>query len=148
MAKGIPAAIVTLVIGVVAAGVALRQYQVARAKFKLDLFEKRYDIFFKTWEHLSSIVTSGPGPMALSAFDNERPKAAFLFGPDIETYMKDISSKRTTLWSMNLKSKSRGDVMHPDDIEDHTALLNWFVQEASEGAKKKFAPYLNFSNWT
>ena len=30
------------------AGIALRQYRVVRTKFKLDLFEKRYDIFFKT----------------------------------------------------------------------------------------------------
>ena len=40
LVKGLPAAFVTLVIGSIAAGIAYRQYRIARAKFKLDLFEK------------------------------------------------------------------------------------------------------------
>ena len=40
LVKGLPAAFVTLVIRSIAAGIAYRQYRIARAKFKLDLFEK------------------------------------------------------------------------------------------------------------
>jgi hypothetical protein len=148
LAKGVPAALVALIIGLVAAGIAWRQYQVARAKFKLDLFEKRYDIFFKTWGHLSSMINNGLGPTPLSDFDNEGPKAAFLFGSDIEAYMKEVSSNRIKLWTVAQATTANGGVLPPKHIAEHTALLEWFFQEGSEGVKKKFAPYLDFSNWT
>ena len=51
--KGLPAAFVTLVIGLIAAGIAYRQYRIARAKFKLDLFEKRHAVFLETWAFIS-----------------------------------------------------------------------------------------------
>jgi biopolymer transport protein ExbB/TolQ len=48
IAKGIPAAFITLVIGCIAAGIAYRQYKVAHARFMLDLFEKRHGIYLHT----------------------------------------------------------------------------------------------------
>jgi hypothetical protein len=93
-------------------------------------------------------VNSGPGLMALSDFDNDRPKAAFLFGPDIEAYMKEISNNRTKLWTIDRKTEANGNVLPPNEIAEHTALLSWFIQEAGEGVKLKFARYLDFSNWT
>jgi hypothetical protein len=59
LAKGLPAAVVTLVIGLIAAGIAYRQYRIARAKFKLDLFEKRHAVFLETWAFLSKFFRPG-----------------------------------------------------------------------------------------
>lgn len=42
--KGVPAAFVALIVGLIAPGIAHRQYHIARAKLKLDLFDKRYAI--------------------------------------------------------------------------------------------------------
>jgi hypothetical protein len=51
--KGLPAAFVTLVIGLIAAGIAFRQYRIARAKFKLDLFDRRHAVFLLVLHRLS-----------------------------------------------------------------------------------------------
>jgi hypothetical protein len=59
MVKGLPAAFVALVIGAIAAGIAWRQYQVAKARLKLDLFDKRHPIYQQTWEILSEVVING-----------------------------------------------------------------------------------------
>lgn len=145
--KGIPAAFVALVIGAIAAWIVFHQYRVARAKLKLDLFDKRYDVFLKTWGHLSEMIQKGPGPLALSDFDNQRPKAGFLFGSDIEEYLVEISRRRTILWTIDARTKASGNVMPPDVINGHTEVTQWFVGEAQAGAKAKFSPYLDFSTW-
>ena len=145
--KGIPASFVALVIGGIAAWIAFHQYRVARTKLKLDLFDKRYDIFIKTWGHLSEMVQKGVGPIALSDFDNERPRAGFLFGQDIESYLSEISSQRTKLWTINARIKATCGNIPLDIIKEDGDLSNWFLHEAQSGAKHRFAPYLDFSQW-
>ena len=144
--KGIPASFVALVIGGIAAWIALHQYRVARTKLKLDLFDKRYDIFIKTWGHLSKMSQEKPGPIALSDFDNERPQAGFLFGQDIESYLSEISSQRIKLWTIREKIKASSGKI-PTETNEETDLLNWFLHEGQSGAKQRFAPYLDFSQW-
>ena len=145
--KGIPASFVALVIGGIAAWIALHQYRVARTKLKLDLFDKRYDIFIKTWGHLSEMVQEEFGPIALSDFDNERPRAGFLFGQDIESYLSEISSQRIKLWTICEKIKASFGKIPTELYEEKCDLLNWFLHEAQSGAKQRFAPYLDFSQW-
>src|ERR1700722_14950247 len=90
LVKGLPAAFVTLIIGASAAGIAYRQYEVARAKLKLDLFEKRYAIFQQTWEILSGVVRNGTRAEnygLATPFNNFLPQAAFLFGEPIKRYL-------------------------------------------------------------
>jgi hypothetical protein len=147
MTKGIPAAFVALVVGCMAGYIAWQQHETAKAKLKLDLFEKRYAIFEKTWTHLSEAIQTGPGPTPFSTFDNIIPQAKFLFGPEVETYLKEISSKKSELWMIHSRTKASGDVMAPGDIQRHTKLMKWFCAEASTGAKEVFGPWLNFKNW-
>ena len=53
--QGIPAALVTLTVGIVGGLIAYHQSAVAQAKLKLDLFEKRYPIFQETWKNMSEV---------------------------------------------------------------------------------------------
>lgn len=146
--KGLPAAFVAQVIGLIAAGIAYRQYTVARAKLNLDLFEKRYQIFEKTWGFLSSAVQVGPPESGFSSpFDNLVPQASFLFGNQVEEYMRTASRHMTELWMINTRAKARPGVMAPEDIAREKELLEWFLNQAREGAKQVFGQYLDFSAW-
>jgi hypothetical protein len=148
LVKGLPVAFVALVIGLIAAGIAYRQYTVSRAKLNLDLFERRYAIFEKTWEYLSSAVQGGPPVSGFSSpFDNLVPQASFLFGKRIEDYMRTASRNMTELWLINTRTKARGDIILPEDIARHRELLLWFVEEAQQGARQIFGEYLDFSEW-
>jgi hypothetical protein len=145
--KGVPTALVALVVGLIAAGIAYRQYHVARAKLKFDLFDKRYAIFLETWTILSETATQGTRQKSYglgNPFSNFMPQAAFLFGNDVDRYLHGAVDRWTELWGIE------GDT-EPSALAANAArraeLKRWFHNEASEGAKEVFGRYLNFENW-
>jgi len=142
--KGLPAAFIALVIGAIAAIIAYRQYQVAHAKLKLDLFEMRFAIFSRTWEILSETATQGTRVRNYglgNPFSNFIPEAAFLFGKDVEEYLSMAVKQWTELWGIEAEPNV------PRHAERRAELERWFFQEASTGAKKLFGRYLNFDTW-
>jgi hypothetical protein len=152
LAQGIPAGLVALAIGIVGAVIAWRQYQTARAKLKLDLFDRRYEIFMATWSHLSSVVQNGPELKnetsqafeILKKFRNNIPQAGFLFGKEIERYLDEIHEKQMEAWELRLKY-DLGDLSQ-QEIVRKTELTNWFINEARD-AKRRFRPYLDLRSW-
>jgi hypothetical protein len=142
--KGVPAGVVALLVGALAAWIGYQQYRVGRAKLNLDLFDKRYLIFQKTWEFLSSPPS---GMFATGPIDNLVPQASFLFGSEVADYMRTVSRHATELAAIGARARGRGDVIAPEDIPRDTELHNWFFQEASVGVKKIFGKYLDFSEW-
>jgi hypothetical protein len=145
LVKGLPAAVVALIIGLIAAGIAYRQYKVAQAKLKLDLFERRFVIFHKTWEILSETATKGTREHnygLATPFNNFLPEAAFLFGPDVEKYLDNTATKWTELYGIE------GDT---NNAARHAAkkaeLQGWFFDQANKGVKEIFGRYLNFHKW-
>jgi len=152
VAEGIPAGIVALVVGIVGAVIAWRQYQTARAKLKLDLFDRRYGIFMATWSHLSSVVQNGPEPKGdasqafeiIKTFRNNVPQAGFLFGEDIERYLDEIHENQMEAWGLRMKY-DQGDLSQ-QEIVRKTELTNWFLNEARD-AKRRFRPYLDLRSW-
>ena len=148
MAKGFPGAIVALVIGAIAAYIAWHQYKTGKAKLKLDLFDKRYKVFLETWRYLSSaICNEQPVSPTNLPFSNLIPKAAFLFGPEIEAYLQEASNKMIVFHTIAECCRKNGNVMRPEDIQIYAALTSWFSNEASVGAKKRFEKFLDFRNW-
>ena len=98
--KGVPTALVAVVIGGIGAMIAYRQVVIAQAKLKLDLFDKRYAIFLETWKILSEVVrtgTRGTNYGLGNPFSNFIPQARFLFGRDIEAYLNETVSKWSEL---------------------------------------------------
>lgn len=147
MAKGVPAAFVALVIGTIAAYIAYNQYQVARAKLNLDLFDKRHFIFHKTWECLSQIYAPEP-EIRLQEFTNLIPEASFIFGKNIETYMYEINKKIIEFNILNAKiNNAFNGLLGENDINRNNELATWLLNEASTGSRKMFSEYLDFSKW-
>jgi len=94
----------TFIVGCIAAHIswqqsktAKEQSQIAKAKLNLDLFNRRLAIFEETWSAASSVMRSNepvPPPVSMT---NLYPEAYFLFGSDVEEYMKELAKKMTEL---------------------------------------------------
>jgi hypothetical protein len=139
---GLHADFVTLIIGTIAARITYNQFTVA--KLKLDLFERRYAIFHKTWAILSDVVIKGTREdhHGLSTpFNVFLPEAAFLYGSEIFDYLCDLSEKWNELRGLE------GEKNTAANIPRTTELTQWFFDEATIGAKEKFGKYLDFANW-
>lgn len=95
--KGIPTALATLTIGGVAAYIAYRQYLVAHAKFRLDLFEKRYAVYQATVRIVSLIaanhVASHYGRNDVTQFRQETSAATFLFDDEVASFIEEVARK-------------------------------------------------------
>ena len=146
MAKGLPATLITLIIGLIAAGIAFQQWRVAQAKLKLDLFNKRYEIFEAVWWELSRPVVDPPLEAGNANFTNLLPQAEFLFGQEIRTYMSHISSQSIRLWVL-LQKQAQPPQLTQSDQYELLELYAWFEREAKEGVRAKFAKYMSFDNW-
>jgi hypothetical protein len=148
LVQGIPAALVTLTVGIVAGLIAHRQAAVAEGKLKLDLFEKRYSIFQETWEIMSEVVMKGTREKNYGLshpFANFTPRARFLFGPEVAEYL----SQGTRKWiDLHAFEGERDDLAAAaQNAEQVSQLKNWFHEQASTGLKELFAPYLDFEKW-
>lgn len=150
LVKGVPAAVVALLVGVVGGAIAWRQYRVARGKLNLDLFEKRYELFTIVWRFASLVVQHGPPSLQdpeRIEMKNMNPKIEFLFGHDVANYVREINSRAMDLWSINQATEANNDVMRPEHIQQHHDLMNWFADAAIQGVRKRFGAYLDFEKW-
>jgi hypothetical protein len=150
LVKGLPAAFVALIIGAIAAWIAYRQYQVSTAKLKLDLFNLRYPIFLDTWTILSEVAAVGTREKSYglgNPFSNFIPKAAFLFGRDVEKYLVNVVEKWADLYAAEAETEGLQGTDRLKNIAKRSELKKWFHEEASVGAKRLFGRYLDFERW-
>jgi len=147
LVKVLPTAIVALVVGAIAAGVAFRQYRVAEAKLKLDLFDKRYAIFLETWTILSEVVMKGTREKnwgLATPFNNFMPQASFLFGADVADYLSAASKRWTDLRAFEAEGSTN---LTPAQMAQTAELKAWFFRQADVGCKELFGRYLSFERW-
>lgn len=135
--KGLPAALVALVIGTIAAWVAWQQLKVGRAKLNLDLFEQRYALFELLWAFVSA-RTQGTRDVEASAnaLHNALPKFYFLFGREVGDYVASV-----------LAHRSGGDeAVTPNRSPRPGDQARWLDEEANR-LHDRFAPYFDFQHW-
>lgn len=149
LVQGIPAALVTLTVGIAGWIIARQQAAVAATKLKLDLFEKRYPIFLETWKIMSEVVTKGTREKNYGLahpFSNFIPQARFLFGDEVERYLNDAASKWIRLHGIEGEIGGVG-IRAADYAEQRRQLLDWFESQAKTGVKELFGPYLDLEKW-
>src|SRR5664279_478268 len=154
IAKGLPAAVIASAVGLVLAGIALRQFNVARAKMNLDLFNERYKLFELLWSFISKqdsdIASDGPND---SALHDALPKFYFLYEPEIGLYVdKVLNQARELRWAKSALRRMQGEVGvdQAQRSKNHSAvaeLATWFSGETSE-ILQRFSKYLSFEAWT
>lgn len=127
--------------------IAADQRDIAKAKLNLDLFERRMKVFDVTWGAASRCVNSATPEGAPIELTNLLPTAGFLFGPEVETYMRQLVHDINELAICAQVTRQRGNIMDPDRIDRWTELNLSIVNAATDGIRQVFGPYLNFANW-
>ena len=151
LAKGLP----VIVVAGIAAYVAWKQwklaaevYEVNRAKFRLDLFDKRWTLYDALWEFLST-PSEHPDANALRvAVRNLLPQFYFLFGTEIGDFAKQ-SLEQSTVRRQLEAELDRMDALHPDWFAKTAELVTvsqWFAAN-SAGLRPRFSRYMDFSTW-
>lgn len=154
LAKGIPTAILALI----AVLITYRQYQVAKAKVKLDLFDKRLKLFhdlrglLESTARVGTIETSKIYPSTsnikghwATPFENLLYETSFLFGTEVYGYVALCSQQYALLSARTNSLQHMGDQILSDD--NIRLGRDWFRVEADSNCGKHFREYLDFTEW-
>lgn len=147
IAKFIPAGI-TLVIGGFAAYIAWRQHITAREKLKLDLFEKRYQVFQNLEPYFSDIIRQGVVKDAgVDILIKAIHHSKFLFGKDVQKALDDLYNKTISLEEYN--DQLNGEFANQDDRKktkiNRRKLISEILQER-KNLMAIFRKYMSFPN--
>lgn len=138
--------LLTPMIAILAGYIAWRQYQTARARLKLDLYERRFRVYRGLMDLVAAVVCDGGASRwALARYYSETNEKQFLFGPDVIEYMKTAREKAVRLRQVSRKIKNPpGQQEQAAAVEEEQEqLLSWFDTQVDE-AQAKFAKYLDF----
>jgi len=142
-------AITALCVGLLAAMIAGEQWKVARAKLRLDLFEKRYELFEILWSYLSAHVQDhGQIPEKSATLQNHIPQFYFLYGSAIGDFANEALTqgiKMDTAKRVIEKNVGYSDALR--QYQQQTSdLYMWFATNATD-LRKRFGPFLSFESW-
>ena len=151
LAKGLPAAIVALLIGVVAGAIAWRQAKIAGAKLKLDLFERRFKLYIELRDFLA--YSSGEGIAStdlthLGMIHTAATSAHFLFGAEVGRYFDEARMQAIALRQAMraVQAIDPGDPRRAAAEAKVTELLGWFESQL-QGLRSRFAKFMDFEKW-
>ncbi len=144
-AKGLPAAFVALVIGVIAAWIALQQWRIARAKLNLDLFERRLRVYRATDKYLLESLSGGPQGFfdTIEGLDD----ASFLFGSEVIAYLREVLDMRNELRTIDTRARANNGMVQLQEIGRHQQLSQWLTDQRNGPCRVVFAKYLDFGKW-
>ena len=145
--KGLPAALVALLIGSIAALIAWRQATVAQAKLKIDLFEKRLGIYDAVIEFIEKRGSNLSDPNYSIRFNNATAAARFLFGSDVVQYIERVRDA-VVLVSQKHRELQAAKLYQPDALTREIIQKEEWLREQLHEAAGVFEPYLGLSRWT
>jgi hypothetical protein len=94
-------ALTTLVLGIVAALIAWRQWRTSQDRVVLDLFERRFQVFQELGRAISAAFNKlNPEASDLANFDVATEKARFLFGAEVHSYLIEVRKHLIDLITM------------------------------------------------
>ena len=145
--KTLPTALVALAV----ASVSFCQYFLAKAKFKLDLFDKRMNVFNTVWQGCSFAITLSQkkdDEAEWEKIDEALLDARFLFGKDILEYIEELQTKWSVLAAVYRNRKNEPDKeWSAEDRETERRVMHWLLAQGSGGLHQRFSKYLSFEDW-
>jgi uncharacterized membrane protein len=92
-------AIALIALPMVGAWIAWEQMQIARAKLKNDLYDRRFKVYDATMELLSHALTHGRvSDEALHKFALQTAESTFLFEEEVILFLKEIRTNASNVW--------------------------------------------------
>jgi hypothetical protein len=117
--------------------IAWQQYKIKRRETRLDLYEKRMEIFNAAASLIALVVREARLDIPdVYKFDFDTRNAEFLFDEDVQRFLETLRRSALKLYTMQKAAGPR------QDFEQETELLNWFSAQFKV-AKATFAPYLD-----
>jgi hypothetical protein len=87
-------AALTPLIALIALYIAYQQYRTNRDKLRLDLYDRRFDLYGALVDLCTSVASSGaPGSPEFRGFLQARHKTQFLFDPEVAAYLEKTRQK-------------------------------------------------------
>jgi hypothetical protein len=137
----------TLVLGITTGSILVLQYLLAKRRWRLDLYDKRYPVYLATMQYLSFIALEASVTLEeLIKFLRNSKDKEFLFGKDIQQYLDQLYRKGTDLKLRTdlLKNPSLPEPKRQRLVEEQSELLSWFSKQ-SEVVKEHFGEYLKIN---
>ena len=129
---GISQGLLAVVTAGIATYIAVQQYRLERARWRMTLYDHRYKIFLAVAELIAEIHHKGKvSEDGLRKFNVESRDQSFFFASDIQTFLKDVHTKAVKLKAVQNSANSA----------EKRALEQWF-SEKIQVAQQKFGEYL------
>ena len=150
LVKGVPAALVAVAVAIPTVFIAFRQYFLAKAKVKLDLFERRMAVYRTVYDGFVRVPNVERGDyddLEWDAVEGALKDGRFLFGTDIREYIEEMLNKWGQLGTIHRNKKADNGQISAEDRQRERVLTHWFLNEASNGIYDRFGKYLSFEEW-
>jgi len=137
-------AFLTPMIAILAVWIAYQQHKTSRYKLRLDLYDKRFEVFHRLISLVSSVVQQGNvTDEQLFEFLRSTAYANFLFDKDIEIYLEQVYRKGIDLHYLEKRIKELSGDKQKEVYDKRDIIFNWFKDQFTE-SRKRFGRYLNF----
>jgi hypothetical protein len=141
-------------IAAIVAFIAVQQYFLAREKFKLDLFDKRFAIFKATETFVDAIVGARSSSIENFSewhrqFSLNTQTACFLFDEEIVNFINDLAKKGnrvTVAYILKNEPQASADITTVEALKDAKQIQDEFLTIQGR-LRDNFSPYLKFENW-
>lgn len=146
--------ITTILVALTVALIAYQQHRLARDRFKLDLFERRFHVYSATKAFMQAAL--GEPEEILNAHFNlarDIEEAQFIFSDEVYAYLKRARKNgldlrkvinRLAVLKKNQWQRSEEDVSELTEKEQE--LIEWFGTEL-QNLGERFAPDMKFRKW-
>ena len=134
------------ILALVAAFIAYGQYRTAFNKLKLDLYEKRLEVFISARKFIDEVESAeSPDNKPFIELWRARDGANFLFGPEIVKLLEKIHDEGFGVRTSIRELKTANGKNHHDLAEKNSAHLAELLEIQSK-LPTHFAAYMGFSN--
>jgi hypothetical protein len=142
--------LLTLVVAAIAVYIAYQQWQTNERKLKLDTYDRRLRVYQRLIEFLNLTLRDfKPDPREIAKFRGEVAEADFLFGPEISTYLAEVTGQAVDSWRVH--SSYRDSTKEPLPGYNHHEVVHemqersvWLIEQ-HDVALEKFRKYLDVS---
>ena len=94
---------VTLLVGAMAVWIAIQQWEVNKNKLRIDLFDKRYDLYRKTVEFIRKITDGRVAKGDLEAFNELMIRSKFLVGSELYEFLNERYLEASQYLALRMK---------------------------------------------
>ena len=133
-------------IAVAAVVVAGAQYLIAHNRLRLDLFDKRWEVYLAVREFAAKALTTGEMPQDIGAFHSAVLSSEFLFDELVKTFLKDL---HRNIFDKDWRARQLAHARNQEQRErlaDGEMKAFQAIDEAYRGIAAKFDPFLSFSH--